>query len=242
MRRDNQDLYFHGGLGAENRRYQGPGNAGQEDFGRAYDHRDLDHGSASDHFRNASRRDYDMENSYYENLRAEQPHKYGNRQRYDNNGSGYGYDSDRNGNRQERHQQHRQQGYDAGKYGGYSGAAFGGANYSAHGSFGGSPEYGAMSGGGGNENNGASSSGYGNQSERNDRGEPSYRSGRYHNSSRNAGYESNSRNDAQERYRNDNSNYNYVRNDKYGVHRYGTNSGAYDRGGYHNYDPNNRWR
>ncbi|MBF9254449.1 hypothetical protein I2I11_14185 [Pontibacter sp. 172403-2] len=206
MERDNRDLYFHGGLGEENRRNYGPADRDREDYGRAYDHRDRDHTFDSDRFRNYQRRDYDMENRYYENMRGNQDNLSDIRQRYgvsSYKGSGYGYDSDRNGNWQQQ-RRHSQQGYGSGRMGGYSGSAFGGANYSAHGDFGGSPEYGNMSGGGGNLNDDASSSGYGSGYQEDD----------------NAG------------------NYNTYR----GQSIHPNYSGSYDRGGYRNYDPNNRWR
>ena len=206
MERDNQDLYYHGGVGEENRHNFGPANRDREDYGRAFDHRDRDHTFDSDRFRNYQRRDYDMENRYYENMRGNQNNLSDIRQGYgvgSTGGSGYGYDSDRNGNRQQQHRQ-QQQGYGSGKMGGYSGSAFGGANYSAHGDFGGSPEYGNMSSGGGNLNDSASSSGYGSPNQ----------------GSRNS------------------SNYNTYRSNE-GQNKY---SGSYDRGGYRNYDPNNRWR
>lgn len=82
---------------------------------------------------------------------------------------GYGYPSFRNNAYEDDYveqmkrerQAQRMQGYGSGRLGGYSGAAFGGANYSSHGGYGGAPEYGAMSGHGGNADHDASSSGYG---------------------------------------------------------------------------------
>ncbi|PRY09748.1 hypothetical protein CLV24_11887 [Pontibacter ummariensis] len=130
-------------------------------------------------------RDYDMERDYYENTRRDR-HELGDiRQAHgymsfsDNNLSSSGGNEDLEDMQRERRARY-EQGYGSGRLGGYSGSAFGGANYSAHGDFGGSPDYGSMSGSGGNADDYASpsnySSGHGNTYSHPDRGVPNFSS------------------------------------------------------------------
>ncbi|GAB3199400.1 hypothetical protein ABID22_002326 [Pontibacter aydingkolensis] len=112
--------------------------------------------------RDYRQQDYDMERNYYRNV-GNKPHDL------DNIRQGYGMSSFGNAhneyneleNMERERNQLQRQGYGAGRMGGYSGSAFGGANYSSHGDFGGSEAYGSMSGHGGNADRFVSSSGYG---------------------------------------------------------------------------------
>ena len=105
--------------------------------------------------------DYHMEQDYYDSV--------GNRRQLENVRQGYGFpgfgrssEDENYMDEMKRERESRQrQGYGSGRLGGYSGSAFGGANYSAHGDFGGAPHYGSMSGYGGNADDYVSSSGYG---------------------------------------------------------------------------------
>ena len=122
-------------------------------------HRDFDRQQDA---RNYRHRDYDMERDYYESVSSSRHELDDIRQGYGFPGFGSASREDDYVERMKRERQaQRMQGYGSGRIGGYSGAAFGGSNYSSHGGYGGAPEYGAMSGRGGNAGYGASSSGYG---------------------------------------------------------------------------------
>ncbi|TPE46385.1 hypothetical protein [Pontibacter mangrovi] len=226
MRDEQEDKYYHGGLGAANFRRDFDRDTRDGDFGRDYQNRYRNGNNAQDfrdrrdfdthRFENYPSRDHDMEDNYYSHSRRRSHDLDDIRQ-------GYGYSSFGSSAGPEHHrregmerERRAQQGYGTGRMGGYSGSAFGGANYSAHGSFGGAPEYGAMSGGGGNARHDVSSSGYGgghsnasmhpDRSTHTDRGEP-----------------------------------NYLGNDRNPRERqsyWGRGSGRTDRGGYRNEDPN----
>jgi len=143
MERDNRNRFYHGGLGDDNwrdgdrrarngaygrddeNRYRGGEN--QRDFGHRRD-------SDSERFRDYHRRDREMEQHYYQNTRGEH-HSLGNIRQ------GYGFSSfedaaNQAGELDEMRRERealRQQGYGSGRLRGYSGAGFGGANYSVHG-------------------------------------------------------------------------------------------------------------
>lgn len=173
MREDRDNSrYYHGGLQSGHDVYDFDRDTRDGDFGRQYqdryrngnnphsfrDRRDFD----ANRFRTYPRRDHDVEDVYGESTRRSRHELSTIRQ-------GYGIPSmDRRDEESERvHQMQRErraqqeQGYGSGRLSGYSGSRFGGANYSAHGDFGGSSHYGAMSGTGGNMEHTVSSSGYG---------------------------------------------------------------------------------
>ncbi|WP_439883518.1 hypothetical protein ACSX1A_10155 [Pontibacter sp. MBLB2868] len=173
MNSDNRHRYYRNSEG-DSRSASGNYNRGNANWHEQDDRN-------SDRFRSYRDHDYEMEQDYYDNVQGE-------RHNLDDIRQGYGYSSfggssDRydEGRRMERERNaQRQQGYGSDRMGGYSGSRFGGANYSSHGSFGGSPDYGAMSGGGGNADDYVSSSGYGggygSQSVHSHRGVPDYSS------------------------------------------------------------------
>ncbi|WP_299823200.1 hypothetical protein [uncultured Pontibacter sp.] len=106
--------------------------------------------------------DYEMERNYHNNEGSGQQSMRNMRQEYEIpqfNSASHGHSPLHDMEREPRDQ--RKQGYGSGRMSGYSGSAFGGANYSSHGGFGGADRYGAMSGYGGNAANYVSSSGYG---------------------------------------------------------------------------------
>lgn len=162
----------------------------KQQFEREYkrDHNDSssygnDRFSDSDRSREYRNRDYDMERNYYSNTRGDGGNLGDVRQGYGI--SSFTGTSDRYNNLSdmERNRNQDEQGYGTGRLGGYSGSRFGGANYSAHGDFGGSSDYGSMSGSGGNMDNLTSSSGYGysNSSGYSDRGQPDYSTSNFEN-------------------------------------------------------------
>lgn len=184
MERYEQDNYYHGGVGEENRRYQSHGQNYHNDFGRGYDRRpdnyfngrsieerrqDMsqydnharlrsgNHDFDNEAYSNFQRNNQQLRNAYDNQVRREHHQLDDIRQGYGvpefGNKSGSGYQ--------------QEQGYNSGRMSGYSGAAFGGSNYSAHGGFGGAPEYGAMSGDRGNVTQYTSASGYGGGENRN---------------------------------------------------------------------------
>ncbi|WP_147383156.1 hypothetical protein [Pontibacter oryzae] len=172
-KRDDEIRYYHGGLGAEENRRDFDRNTRDGDFGREYENR-YRHRQHPQDYRN--RRDFDahrfedydrhaneLNANYNRNTHISEPYLSDIRQ-------GYGIPEFRrlgsephnrldDMERERRAQQ--QQAYNTGRPGGYSGAAYGGSNYSTHGDFGGAPGNGAMSGAGGNSENYTSSSGYG---------------------------------------------------------------------------------
>lgn len=172
---DNEIRYYHGGLGAAENKRDFDRNTSDGDFGREYENRYRNHEHPQD-YRN--RRDYDAHrfddyarhtNGYEANYRQ---NRYQPQPRLENTRHGYGihgfegrmndqYQRVRNMERERMAKQQQQQQQASGSHRGYSGARFGGSNYSANGDFGGAPEYGAMSGAGGNAENYTSYSGYG---------------------------------------------------------------------------------
>jgi hypothetical protein len=213
MRSDFANKYYHGGVVSENIHQNDRRNQLRDgDFGREYENRYKGHDGRN-------RLDYNT----YQNRNNMDPYKssylspgeFRSKRGYgveESMRGGYGYDADRNGN--DRNLTERNEGgYGSKRTGGYSGSGFGGSNYSAHGSYGGGNQYGSMSGGGGNMGLYSSKSGYGNPGISTDRSQPRTRS-RYGDTS---DYFGNSN------LNKDNPNY------------------APDRGGYTNYDPNNRW-
>ncbi|MDX5437065.1 MAG: hypothetical protein LPK03_07715 [Pontibacter sp.] len=225
MKHDRENRYYHGGLGESNwRDYDSDIRDG--DFGREYQDRYRNNDHPQDYrnrrdfdanrFRNYRTRDYDMENEYYENTRGDY-HSLGDiRQGYGfPSFSGSSSEGEYSMNRMQRERRAQQeQGYGSGRLSGYSGAAFGGANYSSHGDFGGAPEYGSMSGGGGNVDDYVSSSGYGG----------GYQPSSVHTERRGA-----------PDYRRQNQAHWGARHPDAEGYRYGNRT---DRGGYSNYDPN----
>ena len=192
MKRNDRVRYYHGGLGEENwKDYDRDLRDG--DFGREHedryrsreghrdfrDRRDFDR----DRFRNYRSRDYEMEQNYYDNTRGEQHTLENIRQGYgfpsfvSSSNRASGPENEVENMRRERQAQ-RDQGYGAGRLSGYSGAAFGGSNYSVHGGFGGASDYGSMSGDRGDMGDYVSSSGYGggygSGQGRSDRGVPDF--------------------------------------------------------------------
>lgn len=262
MERDFEGRYHHGSLGSENRHTEEKRNDLRDgDFGREYENR-----YRSNDGRNRMSYDaYKSQNNWTKNSIPSWEDR-GARRGFgidDSAGSGYGYDSDRNGN--DRTPGNRDQGgYGTGRMGGYSGSGFGGSNYSSHGSFSGNSEYGSMSGGGGNMSWGASSSGYGNRNNNSDRGVPNYDMSRLN---RDSG-QSDSYGATDYRSGNRSNNWNErsygsptenISGNSMGLHTssginsykgYGSNNSrngsgnserSYDRGGYIDYEPNNRW-
>lgn len=269
MENDFESRYHHGSPGSGNRHTEERRNDLRDgDFGREYENR-----YRSNDGRN--RMSYDAYKSDNKWMKSSVPswderratRGYGVEDSA--GGSGYGYDSDRNGN--DRTPGSRDQGgYGTGRMGGYSGSGFGGSNYSSHGSFSGNSAYGSMSGGGGNVGWGASSSGYGNQNSYSDRGVPDYdmsRLGRdsgsgsnygatnysggtgHENSNRSNAWGERSYGGATENFSGRSMGLNTSSEDDsykgYGSNNSRNGSGkserSYDRGGYYNYDPNNRW-
>ncbi|MCX2740288.1 hypothetical protein [Pontibacter anaerobius] len=194
MRNDRDNSrYYHSGLWTGKDVYDFDRDTRDGDFGREHqdryshgnnphdfrDRRDFD----ANRFQNYRSRDYDMEDNYYDNT-SNRRHDLGDiRQGYGISsfeGSSDRYDDMRGMQRERRAQQ--EQGYGSGRLSGYSGSRFGGANYSAHGEFGGGSGYGSMSGGGGNMDDSVSSSGYGGgygqESVHSNRGIPNYSSNR----------------------------------------------------------------
>ncbi|AKD05173.1 hypothetical protein POKO110462_22240 [Pontibacter korlensis] len=255
MSNERDNRYYHEGLGADGNRRNFDRDTRDGDFGREHQDR-YRHGNNPHDFRNRRdfdanrfenypRRDHDMEDNYYENTRRDS-HSLSNIRQ------GYGFssfdDSSDPGNDMENMRRERgalqDQGYGSGRLSGYSGSGFGGANYSSHGDFGGSPQYGSMSGDRGNINTYVSSSGYGgghsnasmhpDQSTHSDRGEPNYM-GPNRNPREQEGFSGRSRG---------NSNSDRERGGGYGSGFYSPdNSGLRkgnrtDRGGYINQDPN----
>ncbi|HEY4652494.1 MAG TPA: hypothetical protein VIG72_13815 [Pontibacter sp.] len=257
MERDERNRYYHGGAGDENRR-DWDRNSRDGDFGRDYENR----------FRSSRDRDQDyrrhyhaLEDEYDRSVQGNGPgmstirQGYGiasfeGRDRFTDTGEDIAQRMRRDRERLQ------QQGYGSGQMGGYSGSAFGGSNYSSHGDFGGASNYGSMSGGGGNVDEYVSMSGYGGDrgsiSNNHDRGVPDY-SNRQFGDQYGEGLGSGRGGTGRGNYSSF-SNYspdNYSSskgNDKYTGYRHQSNSGNYssdynnrDRGGYENYDPNNRW-
>jgi hypothetical protein len=237
--RDNNS-YYHTGLWSGRDVYDFDRDTRDGDFGREHQDRYRDGNNPRDfrdrrdfdanRFQNYRSRDYDLEDTYNESTRGHRHELSDVRQGYGipsfGNSSGR-HEEVRDMQRERRAQQ--EQGYGSGRMSGYSGSRFGGANYSAHGDFGGSDRYNAMSGGGGNMERTVSASGYGgghsnasmhpDRSTHSDRGEPNYLGG--------------NRNLREQRAFGGNSNWDERR------HRSDHHSsGRTDRGGYRNYDPN----
>ncbi|WP_266206076.1 hypothetical protein [Pontibacter kalidii] len=241
--RDN-DRYYHSGLWSGRDVYDFDRDTRDGDFGREYQDRYRDGNNPRDfrdrrdfdanRFQNYRSRDYDLEDNYNENTRGRH-HELGNiRQGYgfSSFGSNTGrHDEMRNMERERRAQQ--EQGYGSGRMSGYSGSRFGGANYSAHGDFGGSSRYGSMSGDSGNVDDYVSMSGYGgghsndsmhpDRSTHSDRGEPNYLGGN-RNPREQQAFSGNSKWDEQSAHDSDRSRYSR-----------GNNT---DRGGYRDRNPN----
>lgn len=241
MKNNFEDRFHHGSTGSGNRHEDARRNDLRDgDFGREYENR----------YRNQdgrNRKSYDE----YRSSQSRMPDMNEGRARRgydveDTRHSGYGYDSDRNGSFRTPGQR-EQGGYGTGHMGGYSGSSFGGTNYSSHGSFSGDSGYGSMSGGGGNMGLNASSSGYGN----------STGSGRPYGNS-NAGYGGSNKRTSwnTDPYGNSYGSHGGSRNAGRGTFSDGNTYKGYgsgnvkgpdatgrqpDRGGYTDYDPNNRW-
>ncbi|WP_276496400.1 hypothetical protein [Pontibacter litorisediminis] len=240
--------YYHEGLWTGRDAYDFNRDTRDGDFGKEHQER-YRHGNNPQDFRNrrdfdANRfqnypsRDHDMEDNYYDNTRGRQRELGNIRQGYGFPSFGDSADSYKGDMRhmQRERRAQQEQGYGSGRMSGYSGAAFGGSNYSAHGDFGGSSHYGSMSGGGGHMDDTVSSSGYGgghsnnsmhpDRSTHSDRGEPNY-TGSNRNPLEQQGYRGNS-NMHRER-----GSYSSSYRD-----RYSRGSRRTDRGGYLNQDPN----
>ncbi|NDK55361.1 hypothetical protein [Pontibacter fetidus] len=261
MERYDRDNYYHSGLGSENRR-DWDRSSRDGDFGRDYENRFRNTHDRDEEYR---RRNYGTDRNY--TSRHGQSHDPNEIRR------GYGISdvggenrfTDTGENIEQRMRRDRNylydRGYGSGRTSGYSGAAFGGSNYSSDGGFGGSEEYGAMSGGGGNVDDYVSMSGYGggrgNVPVRSDRGVPNYssgssRSGQYNSDYRSSGFGSNygdrhyGTSERSSSWNRDNYNDNSGNEDDNGMNyrSFGIgNTSVYDRrnadrGGYSNYDPN----
>lgn len=229
----------------------------KQQFEREYrrDHNDnYSRNSDNDRFSDRDRssdyrsRDYDMERNYYSSTRGDGANLGDVRQGYGI--SSFTGTSDRYNtlSDMERNRNQREQGYGTGRLGGYSGSRFGGANYSAHGDFGGSSDYGSMSGSGGNMDRLTSSSGYGysNSSGYSDRGQPDYSTSNFENRygagmgdtySGTTRYSDGNRGGSGNSYGSSSGNggYGSGRTSILDDDRYSANS---DRGGYVNRDPN----
>lgn len=226
---------------------------------RSDSRRDYNAGRRSDRddFRNYRSRDYDMERNYYDNTRGDRGMLGDVRQGYGI--SGFGGTSDRYDTASEMQREQNaqfEQGYGTGRMSGYSGAAFGGANYSAKGDFGGSSHYGSMSGSGGNMDDYASSSGYGggygSSGVHSDRGVPNYSPRHFgddyaigasstyggRNYGGGTGYPSGNRGGAIGNNTYGSSSGNYGGSGSPDVSNYGRYAANADRGGYTNHDPN----
>lgn len=270
METNNENRYYHGSFGSGNRHESDKRNQLNDgDYGKEYEARYKGHDGRN-------RLDYDSYNrgedrSFYGKSMLK-PGESRSRRGYgveDNVRGGSGYDADRNGN-DRKISDRNEGGYGSGRTGGYSGAAFGGSNYSSHGSFGGDSSYGSMSGGGGNMGPFASKSGYGNPNVNSDRGVPNYGINREttdsasNNTYRGQNYgsansvekggntwEANNYNSAsggnQNGYGSMGSNTASGNNTYKGYGSNNNRSGSgytqrkSDRGGYTDYDPNNRW-
>lgn len=231
--RDNSN-YYHGGLQSGRDVYDFNRDTRDGDYGKEHqdryrhghnprdfrDRRDFD----ANRFQTYPKLDYDMEQNYYEHTQGRGHELTNVRQRYGFPGFENSHDEndDRVRHMQRERRAQQEQEYRSGRMGGYSGSAFGGANYSTHGDFGGADRYNAMSGSGGNAEHLPSASGYGSghsnnsmhpdRSTHTDRGEPNY----FHQD----------RNPRERRYFEGNNRH----QDEYGRRT--------DRGGYSDYDPN----
>ncbi|MEJ8757270.1 hypothetical protein WG947_09705 [Pontibacter sp. H259] len=240
MERYERDNYYHSGLGSENRR-DWDRSSRDGDFGRDYENR--------------YRTTHDRDEQYRRHSYGTDRH-YGDdrRDRYSSDDISRGYGVSRLGGygsryndtdyvaRMERDRELLQdRGYGSGRTSGYSGAAFGGSNYSSHGNFGGSSDYNNMTGRGGNDEDYVSMSGYGggrgNISVHSDRGVPNYSRSRFGEQYGYSGSGGGSSYGSQ----------NYgggIRGNSWNRDSYGS-SGSYgsnsDRGGYSDYDPNSKW-
>ncbi|MER2997534.1 hypothetical protein [Pontibacter populi] len=162
MERYDRDNYYHSGLGAENRR-DWDRSTRDGDFGRDYENRFRTDRDRNEEYR---RRNQDMRDNYNRNVKGDTGGLSNIRQSYGISGFGsQGRFTDTGEDIAQRMRRDRDrlhdQGYGSGRISGYSGSAFGGSNYSAHGDFSGSSDYGAMSGGEGNVEDYVSMSGYG---------------------------------------------------------------------------------
>lgn len=247
MATNERDNYYHGGLGAENRR-NWDRSTRDGDYGRDYENRFR---SGKDRDREYRRHYRDLEDRYYDSTHRNGPDMSNIRQGYgissfDDNDARFTDTGEAIAQRMQRDRDRLR------RMGGYSGSAFGGSNYSAHGDFSGSSDYGAMSGSGGNVDDYTSMSGYGGD-----------RSNVAHSAGRNASYYNRnnySRDDYDDftkrrgisNHSPDNQAGAYSGFGKYGTtgddayenrnsYQYERNSRIIDRGGYRNYDPNNRW-
>ncbi|WP_162425721.1 hypothetical protein [Pontibacter pudoricolor] len=162
MERYDRDKYYHGGLGTGNRK-DWDRSSRDGDFGRDYENRFRTDRDRNEEYR---RRNHEMNDNYYSNTHGEDDNLSTIRQGYGIAGFGNeGRFTDTGEDIAQRMRRDRErlhdQGYGSGRTSGYSGSAFGGSNYSAHGDFGGSSRYGSMSGGEGNVEDYVSMSGYG---------------------------------------------------------------------------------
>jgi hypothetical protein len=265
MERYDRDNYYHSGLGSENRR-NWDRSSRDGDFGRDYENRFRTDRDRNEEYR---RRSHDMQDNYYRNVQGNNDDLSNIRQGYgisDFGGENRFTDTGEDIAQRMRRDRERlqEQGYGSGRTSGYSGAAFGGSNYSSDGGFGGSSDYGAMSGGGGNADDYVSLSGYGgglgNVSVHSDRGVPNYSSRsrfgeQYDSDYRSTGFGSNyggqhyGTSDRGSSWNRDNYNSdsgvssgNEPNYRSFGV----SNTSVYDRrnsdrGGYSDFDPNNRY-
>ncbi|ARS35601.1 hypothetical protein CA264_09200 [Pontibacter actiniarum] len=162
MRDDRENRYFRGDTDRNDSRFMREYEArfrGQEHPRSHSDRRGNDYGNEGSY----RSRDYGMEDNYYENTRRDRRSLGDIRQGYGFSSFGDAsdsYENDMHDMQRERNARY-DQGYGNGRLSGYSGSAFGGANYSAHGGYGGAADYGAMSGARGNMEDYVSSSGYG---------------------------------------------------------------------------------
>ncbi|MBB6611706.1 hypothetical protein H7F15_11710 [Pontibacter sp. Tf4] len=250
MERDERNTYYHSGLGSENRR-DWDRSSRDGDFGRDYENR----------FRNSRDRDadyrrhhHDLEEDYYQQTQRSGPDLSTIRQGYGITGFGSeGRYTDTGEDIAERMRRDRErlqrEGYGSGRMGGYSGSAFGGSNYSAHGDFSGASDYGSMSGDRGNVDDYTSMSGYGGgygSAQRSmDRRDTDYSNRSGYNSYSNRGMESGMPRSVG-RYSPDNYSESTGNHGSYGSRDYNPYSQGRnystdqsDRGGYRDEDPNN---
>jgi hypothetical protein len=255
MERYDRDKYYHSGLGSENRR-DWDRSSRDGDFGRDYENRFRRDRDRDEEYR---RRNHEMKDNYYRNTQGDDNDDlstirqgygiagFGNEGRFTDTGEDIAARM-----RRDRERLH-DQGYGSGKTSGYSGSAFGGSNYSAHGDFGGSSNYGSMSGGEGNVDDYVSMSGYGGgrnaRSQRYDRDNSDYTRESYRENYGDEGFGSRmriadfERNTNVGRYSPDNqrslyTSFSDIRHKDRDNYR---NDRNIDRGGYDDYDPNNRW-
>ncbi len=239
MNRNEKDKYYHSGLGSENRR-NWDRSTRDGDYGRDYENRfrtdeDRQHEVRRRHFPESGdlnsndTRNYGVGSDYYGRTNTNY------RRGYNTPDYVARMEEDREKLRSLSPKNQEQR-----NLGGYSGSAFGGSNYSSHGDFSGADEYGAMSGDQGNVDDYPSMSGYGGGRPSQSAGSRNYNE-RYGNSGSGMDRDNRTGNYSSGNQRNTNYGSTENRYSSRDRNKSDRDNRSADRGGYRNYDPNNRW-